>query len=122
MTRSSGPGTACTFGYAGTPAIVPPSPSAAGCTTDSRPAYPPATMESSTARPMPSAERRTPTTATLSGASSGRSERASDRHSRRSDASRAAAETSVRSSTDTSPCSVRRAIEKPAPRKTRSIP
>ena len=71
----------------------------------------------SRARPgrRPSAERRTPTTATLSGASSGRSERASERHSRRSDASRAAAETSVRSSTDTSPCSVRREMAKPAP-------
>ena len=98
-TRSTGSGTAETEAYAGTPSTA----SASGCTTLSRPAYPPDLIASRTARPSPPPWRRTPTTATLAGASRGRSERASERHSRRSAASSAAADTSVRSSTDTSP-------------------
>ena len=117
-TRSRGPGTAETEAYAGTPSTA----SASGCTTLSRPAYPPDLIASRTARPSPPPWRRTPTTATLAGASRGRSERASERHSRRSAASSAAADTSVRSSTDTSPSAVRRETANPAPRNTRSMP
>ena len=52
-TRSTGSGTAVTDAYAVTPATSLPSTSASGCTTQSRPSYPPDLIASRIARPRP---------------------------------------------------------------------
>ena len=117
-TRSTGPSRSARLRTVGSPSMT----SASGCTTCTAPAYAELRIASSTPCPKPPADRRTPTTATLTGCSSGRSDRAAARHSRWSAASTASREASVRSSTSTSPATVRRVAPNPAARKTRSIP
>ncbi len=117
-TRSTGPSRSARLRRVGMPSID----SAPGWITWSVPAYDELRIASSTPWPKPPAERRTPTTATLVGWSSGRRDRAAARHSRRSAASTASRETSVRSSTSTSPATVLRVAANPAARKTRSMP
>ena len=102
-TRSTGASRSARLRTVGTPSMT----SASGCTTCRIPAYAEPRIASRTPCPKPPADRRTPTTATLAGCSSGRRDRAAARHSRWSAASTASREASVRSSTSTSPATVR---------------